>query len=158
MGKVALAVYLPDWLHNLLRRLKRSVAPKTPAAIDLSGDRDVEWSFIASRLPSGSGEALDFGCGFGNLSLLAAQRGWHITGMDLLAYPMYWQHENFQFLQGDLLKLDLPAHRFAFIINCSAVEHVGLSGRYGVTLQENDGDLVAMRKLRVTLERAAPCF
>jgi hypothetical protein len=41
----------------------------------------------------------------------------------------------------------LPERAFDCVINCSSIEHVGLGGRYGST-SENDGDLVAMKRLR----------
>ncbi|MDI6704407.1 MAG: hypothetical protein QME40_07045 [bacterium] len=45
----------------------------------LAGDRDVEWSWIASQMPSGLGEALDFGCGpISYLGLIAAHRGFKL--------------------------------------------------------------------------------
>jgi hypothetical protein len=37
-------------------------------------------------------------------------------------------------------------------LNCSTIEHVGLSGRYGVTEERTDGDLEAMARLRQILK------
>ncbi|HVH72644.1 MAG TPA: DUF268 domain-containing protein [Candidatus Dormibacteraeota bacterium] len=124
---------------------------RTGEAVDLSGDRDIEWSFIASRIPRGPGQALDFGCGSGNLSIHAIQRGYQVLGLDLEPPVFPWHHPDFEMIQGDLLKLELPAGRFDLILNCSTVEHVGLSGRYGAVAQETDGDLKAMGKLRTLL-------
>lgn len=147
MGRVSISVNLPEWLHSTLQGIKHSVAKKDGAAITLAGDRDIEWSYIASRMPTGPGEALDFGCGFGNLSLLLAQRGFQVTGVDLLTYPRYWEHPHCTFVQGDFLQLDLPKNHFDLIVNCSAVEHVGLSGRYGMPVSESNGDLTAMQRM-----------
>jgi len=121
-------------------------------AVDLSGDRDVEWSFIASRMPGGPGEALDFGCGSGHLSIQAIQRGYRVLALDLEPTAFPWRHPDVEIVQGDLLKLQLQVSRFDLILNCSTVEHVGLSGRYGVVAQETNGDLKAMGKLRTLLK------
>jgi len=40
----------------------------------LKGDRDIENSWIVSHIPSGPGEALDFGCGPGHFAELLARR------------------------------------------------------------------------------------
>jgi SAM-dependent methyltransferase len=149
VGRVAVSVNLPEWLHSTLRRTKGALdSGKGTLTIDLSGDREIEYSFIASRLPRGSGQVMDFGSGFGTLSIHALQRGWHVTGVDLLAHPIRWKHENFRFVQGDFLQLPFQAESFDVILNCSAVEHVGLPGRYDLKTLEQDGDLRAMEKMR----------
>src|SRR5262245_20279019 len=119
---------------------------------NLLGERAVEWYYIISRLPQGPGEALDFGASFGNLSIAAARRGLHVVAIDLEPERFPWKHENVDFLCADLLKADLPEKSFDVIMNCSAVEHVGLRGRYGVAVDESDGDLAAMRKFRDLLK------
>jgi SAM-dependent methyltransferase len=152
MAKVNLRLSLPDWLYGALRSTKRALVYPESQAINLSGDRDIEYSFFASRLPQGPGEALDFGSAFANLSLHAIQRGWNVTGVDLLAYPIYWKHPNFHSVQGDFLQLQFPPSSFDLILNCSAVEHVGLLGRYDLETPETDGDLEAMRKMLALLK------
>ena len=71
---------------------------------------------------------------------------------DLESPVFSWHHPNVEIMQGDLLKMELQAGRFDLILNCSTVEHVGLSGRYGVVAQETNGDLKAMGKLRTLLK------
>lgn len=112
------------------------------------GDRDIEWSWVASHMPDGPGEALDFGPGGSCLGLMAAQRGFKVTAVDLGPVQWYCAHHNLHFIQGDILKLPLPAKHFNLVINCSTVEHVGLAGRYGVTENKTDGDIEAMARLR----------
>jgi SAM-dependent methyltransferase len=151
-------VYLPRGVFGPLRFLKRLVAPSKASPsepsplIDLSGDREVEWSYIASRLPTGSGSVLDFGAGYGNMSVHAVQRGYQVLALDLEDNPFHWSHPNLKRVKGDLLKLDLPEKSFDYVLNCSTVEHVGLAGRYGVSVEENNGDLEAMRRLRDLLK------
>jgi SAM-dependent methyltransferase len=146
VARVNLPIYLPQWLYQPLRKVKHAITAP-PEGADLRGDRDVEWSYIASQMPHGPGEALDFGCGGGNVSLLAAQCGFRVLALDLEPQVFFWQHESVRLIQGDLLALDVPENHFDLILNCSSVEHVGLAGRYGVTEDRRDGDLIAMQRM-----------
>jgi len=141
---ITLPVYLPNWLYLRLRLLR----PKLGAPPNLLGDRDIEWSWVSAHIPSGPGEALDFGPGGSHLGLIAAQRGFEVTAIDLEPVHWYYVHQKLHFVQGDILKVDLPAKHFDLVINCSTVEHVGLAGRYGVTKSRPDGDLEAMARLK----------
>lgn len=161
MEKFLVPVYMPRPVFEGLRAAKRFIFPPSPAGaasknsanpIDLLGDRDIEWSYIASRLPSGSGRVLDFGCGFGNMSVHAVQKGYSVLAIDLQPGHFPWSHPDLEVVCGDLLSMELPQRQFDYILNCSTVEHVGLAGRYGVAVEENDGDLAAMAKMRRLLK------
>ena len=143
-------VYLPDVFYNVLRVLKHRA--KRHAAVNLLGDRDVEWSWISSQMPAGPGEALDFGNDGTMTGLIAVQRGFNVTAVDLTDARFYYEHTRFRFLRGDILKLSLPREHFDLVINCSTVEHVGLAGRYGVVGHCPDGDLEAMVRLKELLK------
>jgi SAM-dependent methyltransferase len=106
-------------------------------------------------MPNGPGKALDFGSGSSYMSLLAALRGFEVIALDLEPQTFPWRHPAVRFIQGDLLKLDLPTNHFDLIINCSTVEHVGLVGRYSVTESRPDGDLEAMARLRELMKPSA---
>jgi len=95
---------------------------------DLTGDRDIEWSWVASQMPKGPGEALDFGPGGSSLGLIAAEAGYNVTAIDLQPITWPYHHPNLRFVQGDVLKLQLQKNHFDLIINCSVIEHVGLAG------------------------------
>lgn len=147
------------------RRLKEMFAAWVPPALvnrmvkqnlpNLIGDRDVEWSWVSAQMPDGSGEALDFGAGTGFLGLIAVQRGFKVTAVDLQPINWYYTHPGLQFIQGDILKLSLPEKHFNLIINCSTVEHVGLVGRYSVTENNPDGDIAAMARLKELMKSGA---
>ena len=138
-----LAYKLTTWIPPIL--LGAFIKKSMP---NLSGDRDIEWSWVSAHIPYGPGEALDFGPGASFLGLIAAQRGFEVTAIDLEPVHWYYVHKKLHFVQGDILKVDLPAKHFDLIINCSTVEHVGLTGRYGKTENKPDGDLEAMALLR----------
>jgi SAM-dependent methyltransferase len=154
--KLLVPIYLPRWMSGAVLKMKRTFIPsqeeRSTGTLDLTGDRDIEWSFVASRLPAGQGYVFDFGCGGGSMTIHAVQKGHHVLALDLQPSRFPWSHPNVEIICGDLLKLDLPQNSFDFILNCSTVEHVGLSGRYGVAFEEGDGDLKAMRKLRLLLK------
>lgn len=149
---------------SIFRRLRRFggvvwcatrqlVGPSWRRTPNLLGDRCVEWGWVAATLPSGPGVLMDFGCGESFTSLAAAERGFEVTAMDLMPSCLPYTHPSIQFVEGDILKMSLTPECFDVIINCSAIEHVGLAGRYGVTAQRADGDLEAMAALRPLLRR-----
>ena len=141
MSKIA-ARLVPFVPPALLGVLVRKSLP------NLSGDRDIEWSWISANIPDGPGEALDFGPGASFSGLIAAQKGFTVTTVDLEPVTWLYTHKRLNFIQGDILKVDLPAKHFDLIINCSTVEHVGLAGRYGTKENKEDGDLLVMAHLR----------
>jgi SAM-dependent methyltransferase len=157
MGRFLVPVHMPKAVYDVVRKAKRVFLPKsvqeeqTPLN-DLSGDRDIEWSYIAARLPPGDGYVFDFGFGNGNMSMLALQKGHRVMALDLEPNSVTWVDPSVEFVSGDLLKLDFPEHAFDFVLNCSTTEHVGLQGRYGVAFDDTDGDLSAMQKLRKLLK------
>jgi SAM-dependent methyltransferase len=151
MRRVHVSVPLPEGIYGALRGLKRSLRPGGEGARDLSGDSDIEWSWVAARIPQGTGEAIDFGCGESPLGVVAAHAGFRVTAVDLGTVTWPYRHERLTFLQGDILELPLEEERFTLVINCSAIEHVGIAGRYGVTEGRADGDLAAMARLRSLL-------
>ena len=152
MRRVHVSVPLPEGIYGALRGLKRGLRPGAEGGRDLSGDRDIEWSWVAARIPQGSGEALDFGCGESPLGIVAAHAGFRVTAVDLGKVAWPYRHERLKFLQGDILELQLEEERLDLVINCSAIEHVGIAGRYGVTEGHADGDLAAMARLRALLK------
>lgn len=158
-------IYLPDWVYKSLVRLKRVFIPSaslTPR-VNIWGERDVEWSFLSKEMPDGPGEALEFGCEHGYMSLVAAQKGFHVLANDLQKQSFTWQHPNVEFRWGDFLTLDLPTNHFDIAINCSSVEHVGVAGRYGISAEQNEGDIQVMQRLADVLKpgglllMTAPC-
>jgi hypothetical protein len=147
MRRVNLSVPLPEGVYGALRGLTRGMRRAEGGGLDLSGDREIEWSWVAARIPQGPGAALDFGCGDSPLGIVAAERGFQVTGVDLGAISRSYRHERIRDVQGDILVLDFGEQRFDLVVNCSTVEHVGLAGRYGVAESRPDGDLAAMARL-----------
>jgi SAM-dependent methyltransferase len=160
-----LPIYLPRWLHRSIRSVKRALIPPAPGRpfTNIIGERNVEWAFLSNEMPNGPGEAIEFGCEQGYMSLLAAQKGFNVIANDLQEQFFTWQHPNVEFLQGDFLKLTLPPNHFDLVINCSSVEHVGVAGRYGIEIEQDQGDIDVMNRLAQILKPSgrllmtAPC-
>lgn len=133
----------------LKREYQRIIQPPVP---NLKGDRDIEYSWVAANIPNGPGEAMDFGCSVGWMGLLAARRGFKVADIDIEPALWHYEHPSLKFIQGSILKLSFSPEYFDLIINCSTVEHVGLSGRYGVTESCPDGDIEAMKVLNSILK------
>jgi SAM-dependent methyltransferase len=166
--KLLVPIYLPRWLHQPIVKAKRAFiapAPTPPVApsVNIFGERHVEWTFLSTQMPDGPGEAIEFGCEQGYMSLLAAQKGFHVIANDLQSQSFTWQHPGVEFRQGDFLKLDLPRNHYDLAINCSSVEHVGVAGRYGIEVNQDNGDFQVMSRLSEILKpdglllMTAPC-
>ena len=114
-------------------------------------------------MPAGPGKAIEFGCEQGYLSLLAAEKGFHVIANDLEHQTFIWRHPNVEFRQGDFLEENLAESSFDLAINCSSVEHVGVAGRYGIEVAQDDGDIAVMDRLARILKpdglllMTAPC-
>lgn len=137
-------------IDPILKRVYQRISQ--PPVPNLKGDRDIEYSWVAANLPNGPGYAMDFGCSVGWMGLLAARKGFKVTGVDLEPAIWHYEHPNLKFMQGSILKLSFPPEYFDLIINCSTVEHVGLTGRYGVKEPCPDGDIEAMKVLNSILK------
>ncbi len=162
---VSIPIYFPDWLYRILRSIKHAIVspPSQSAPVNIVGERNVEWAFLSTQMPNGPGEAIEFGCEQGYMSLLAAQKGFHVVANDLQEQSFTWQHPDVEFLQGDFLKLTLPFNHFDMAINCSSVEHVGIAGRYGIEVEQSQGDIEVMHRFAQILKpggvllMTAPC-
>jgi SAM-dependent methyltransferase len=136
-------------IKKILKKLfKKKLFP------DLTGDRELEWSFVAARIGKyveRNSKVLDFGCGSGFLSFVATSIGANTLAIDLMPTRFNVDIANLNFQKIDLLGLENYDRYFDLIINCSTVEHVGLSGRYN-SQDMQDGDLRAMAKLSQLLK------
>jgi len=137
-------------LAHRVRAITHAAGLGSPV-LDLRGDRDIEWSWVAANLPKSTGRVLDFGCGDSPLGLIAARSGYKVTSIDLQDITFLFEHPDLNFIRANILSFDFSQQPFDVIINCSSIEHVGLKGRYG-SPDVPDGDLEAMECLRGLLK------
>ena len=119
-------------------------------AIDLTGDRDVEWAWVAANMPAHPGRVLDLGPATSFTPLIGAMTGAEVIGYDRDPPPVPFAAATLAYRKGDILLDGLPEGSFDIIVNCSTTEHIGLSGRYGSS-EDADGDLTAMRNMHAAL-------
>ncbi len=123
-------------IRSRLKELAEAVYYKylTPPVPNNLGERDVEYSWFASKIPSFDYEveersALDIGGATSWLSLLLGRLGYNTTTVDLRTGQELFSHPSVNSLQGDVLELPTPAHiedRFDLIVSCSVIENMGL--------------------------------
>jgi SAM-dependent methyltransferase len=126
--------------------------PRPPkGGFDLAGEKIIDWGWICVNLPVGRKRALEIGCGESPVIPAMLARGYEVVGMDF-DRKISTQLSGFTFVQGDFNTVEL-APGFDVIVACSAIEHFGLSGRYG-SGEDESGDLKAMRRIRSLLAPA----
>jgi SAM-dependent methyltransferase len=137
-----------DLMSRIRKRIFRYL---NPAALDLSGDREIEYAFVSGHIPDGKGTALDFGCGDTPMGLVAGLKGYSVIGIDLTQVKWSFSNPSIRFIRGDINQFDFGGQKFDVILNCSTIEHVGLPGRYG-SANNPDGDLETMKRLFILLK------
>jgi SAM-dependent methyltransferase len=154
---VARASAAAGWrLSHLAARLNTPPTPLdgaaqgSPPQRTLAGDRDVEWAWCFGHLPTEPTRVMDFGAGNGFVSLGAAFRGHDVVAVDLEPQSFAFDEPRIEYRRGNFLEMAFGSEAFGHIVNCSSIEHVGLSGRYG-SPDAPDGDLEAMRKMEQLL-------
>ena len=139
---------LLNYIARLFMALSRKLGSRN--SLTLSGDRDIEWSWVLANLPQDS-TVLDFGPGpFQLISSVAARKGCNVTCFDVRCSEVFMEMDNINYVYGDVSYYDFKGQKFDCITNASTIEHVGLT-RYGDSAV-NDGDIKAMSLLRSLLK------
>jgi hypothetical protein len=146
-GKIARKVDRQFGIREWLRGEPRP--PK--GGFDLAGEKIIDWGWICVNLPAGPRRALEIGCGESPVIPAMLARGYQVVGLDFDG-KISTQVSGFTFVQGDFNSVELTPG-FDVIVACSAIEHFGLSGRYG-SEEDESGDLKAMRRIRSLLSPA----
>lgn len=144
------AVKLVEKRFGLISILKGE--PRPPAGgFDLKGEKALDWGWVCVNLPKSARRGLDIGCGESPTVPAMLSLGYgEVVAVDL-QFPLDKQLKGPHFMQGDINELLLDPG-FDVIVACSAVEHIGLSGRYG-SGEDADGDLKAMQRIKTLLSK-----
>lgn len=122
--------------------------------LEASGEKDrpvtrvIEYSFAIQKLGSAQGEKLlDIGC-TSRWNLLPATLvglGWEVYGID--TRELKFKHPNFHFVCEDIRNTSFPSNFFDSVCAISTIEHIGLSGRFGVNKDDPEGDVKAVKEV-----------
>jgi hypothetical protein len=124
------------------------------AALTLSGDRDLEWSWVIAQAPNKVNRTLDFGPGNSSTPTALSFISDEVVALDLNVPEIQYGVKNIKHVLGDITSPPLGLGKFDLIVNCSTIEHVGLPGRYGST-EVADGDLIGMQNLLGMMNESA---
>jgi SAM-dependent methyltransferase len=93
------------------------------------------------------GKVLDVGCAATRNYLPAslALLGWEVWGIDIREWK--FKFPNFHFVVGDIRQTTFPDNFFDCVYAVSTLDHIGLSGRYGITKYDPQGDFKAIREI-----------
>src|SRR2546423_1768215 len=86
----------------------------------------------SGHLPPHSENALEIGCGIGEFARLLATRARSVVAIDLspqmirLAKSRSANYQNIEYLQGDVMRLSLPAEGYDCIVSMATLHHLPL--------------------------------
>jgi len=115
----------------------------------LLNSRIIEYPYVLERLHGQEpGRALDVGAtdtsNFLAPSLVAM--GWEVWGIDVRPFAL--ELAGFHTVVDDIRATPFADGFFDVVYCVSTIEHVGLSGRYGVRVEDPDGDITAACEIR----------
>lgn len=114
--------------------------------------RMIEYAYVLEKLLSlPKGKVLDVGCTARNnfIPAVLASIGWEVWGIDFRDFK--YKHPNFHMVLEDIRKTSFPDNFFDAVYAVSTIEHIGLSGRYGLSREDLDGDIKAVNEIsRIT--------
>ena len=116
-------------------------------------DRYLEYPFVIRNLPKPPLKLLDVGSAGSYFALILSSLGYETTGFDVRSYPVLKKlsFKNFNFVQGDIRSTKFGDSSFDIITAVSTIEHIGLSGRYGMN-DESEGDKIALSEMKRILK------
>ncbi len=135
------------FIKKVLKYILHKFRNNEPIIPNLDGDRNIEWSWCIKYLPHNK-KVLDIGCCYSIISAVSSRLGNDTVGVDL-NNEINYKLDNFEFIQGNFTGLNFEK-KFNCIVLASTVEHVGLSGRYNSS-DDEDGDLKTMEKVKKCL-------
>lgn len=116
--------------------------------------RIIEYSFVIGKLgqmkPS---KVLDIGCvaRLNYLPASLASLGWEVWGIDQREWK--FRFPNFHFVREDIRQTSFPDDFFDCVYALSTLEHICLSGRYGITKNDPEGDFKAVSEIARILRK-----
>ncbi|MBD0325777.1 MAG: class I SAM-dependent methyltransferase [Pyrinomonadaceae bacterium] len=94
------------------------------------GANDVYHDYVRRHLPRRCENALEIGCGIGEFTRLLAARARRVVAVDLspqmirLARQQSSAYSNIEYVQGDAMRLSLPAGSYDCIVSLATLHHL----------------------------------
>jgi len=137
---------LYDFITHGGIKVLRTVFPEYFAKEPLGAtDRYIEYPFVLKNIPKPPCRILDVGCTGSMFPLLLKALDYDVMGVDIRKYPM----KEFPFHKYDICGSQLPNSYFNIVTAISTIEHIGLTGRYGV---KGGSDVRAMEEIHRILK------
>jgi len=116
-------------------------------------DRYIELPFAVRNLPKPPARVLDVGCAGSFFSLILAGFGYDTFAIDIRKYAIINRitYKNFNYCNESIIKTGFSDNYFDAITSISTVEHIGLSGRYGIA-EDESGDRAALEEMKRILK------
>jgi len=109
-------------------------------------ERTVEVPFVLLNIGPEKEKILDVGCSRSVLSILMAEQGHNVWGIDINDYGL--NDLPFTFIKGDICKTDFQDNFFDCVVAVSTIEHIGI-GAYGDSPDENKEKLAIKEIFRI---------
>jgi SAM-dependent methyltransferase len=114
--------------------------------------RMLEYAYVIQKLISlPKGRVLDVGCTarMNYVPAVLTSLGWEVWGIDFREFK--FKHPNFKLILEDIRHTSFSDNFFDAVYAVSTIEHIGLSGRYGLSKEDLDGDCQAIKEIsRIT--------
>jgi SAM-dependent methyltransferase len=141
---------LAPWLFKLAYKFVDIEASPDTAVND---GRMIEYAWVLEKLSNvNKGRVLDVGCTAGHNYLPAAliALGWDVWGLDIREFK--FRHERFNFILDDIIRIKTHADYFDAVYAASTLEHLGLTGRYGISQLNMKADKMAVDNIAKLLK------
>jgi len=116
-------------------------------------ERMIEYGFVMSKLlKRDKCKILDIGCVARHNYLIPSLcfAEWDVWGIDIRSWA--FKHKNFTKIEGDIRYHPVDPETFDIVSCVSTIEHIGLASYYGITEENLDGDLDAMKQMQRALK------
>lgn len=137
----------------MIRLMYKFVDVEFSGNVAVPDDRMIEYSYGLSQVVKNVkyGNVLDVGC-VARINVIPqtlCELGYKVYGSDIRDF--LYKHDNFKFTKGDISFCNFE-DKFDAITLISALEHFGISGRYGIERNDDNADFRTIKKLRSILK------
>ena len=120
-------------------------------------ERELENNFVLKNLKNkANAKVLDIGSSALSIPSILLQRGFDVTCIDPCIESK--TENGIKLVQGDICATSWEDNSFDYITCISTIEHIGVTGRYGITEKIPNGDIQAIREMTRLLKPGGQLF